>query len=48
MEKEDVYRIAKEVARQEIETILPIHGEIVDLKYAVKQLIEAQLSTDKG
>ncbi|HON71859.1 MAG TPA: hypothetical protein PK512_00840 [bacterium] len=46
VEKEDVYRIAREVVRQEIEAVLPIHSEIVDLKSAVRELAQAQSKTE--
>jgi len=43
---EQIIRIARETARQEIDTKLPIHEEILDLKSAVKELTEAQKRTE--
>lgn len=42
-----VIHIVKEIVNQEFETKLPIHREIVDLKSAVKELIEAQKRTEE-
>lgn len=42
-----VIRIVKEIVNQEFEAKLPIHGEIVDLKSAVKELTEAQKRTEE-
>ncbi len=44
---EQIIRIARETARQEIDTKLPIHEEILDLKSAVKELTEAQRRSEE-
>jgi len=46
-ELEEIFSIAREVARQEIEARLPIHKDIIDLKEAIEKLTGAQLKTEE-
>jgi hypothetical protein len=45
---EQVIRIVREIVKQEIDTKLPIHKEILDLKSVVKELAEAQKRTEES
>jgi DNA repair exonuclease SbcCD ATPase subunit len=47
IEREEIYRIAREVARQEFESVFPIYREIDDLKSTVKELVEAQVKSEE-
>ncbi|MGC8972548.1 MAG: chordopoxvirus fusion protein [bacterium] len=44
---EQIIRIVREIVRQEIDTRLPIHEEILNLKSAVNELAEAQRRTEE-
>ncbi|MCX7942276.1 MAG: hypothetical protein N2516_04170, partial [Dictyoglomaceae bacterium] len=46
-ELEYLLQMMREIIKQEIDTRIPIHAEIVDLKLAVKELIEAQRKTEE-
>jgi multidrug efflux pump subunit AcrA (membrane-fusion protein) len=47
IEREEIYRIAREVVKQELDTLLPISKEVSDLKIVVQELVQAQIKTEK-
>jgi len=47
IEREEMYRIAREVVKQELDILLPVSREISDLKIAIQELIQAQIRTEK-
>lgn len=44
IEREEIYRIAREILKQELETLLPISRELSDLKIVVKELAQARIA----
>jgi len=47
IEREEIYRIAREVVKQELDILLPVSREISDLKIVVHELVQAQVRTEK-
>ncbi len=46
IEREEIYRIAREVLKQELEILLPIDREVSELRVAIKELVQAQARTE--
>lgn len=46
IEREEIYRIAREVLKQELEILLPIDREVSELRSAIKELTQAQTRTE--
>lgn len=47
IEREEIYRIAREILKQELETLLPISRELNDLKIVVKELAQVQVKSEE-
>ncbi|MBC7319692.1 chordopoxvirus fusion protein [bacterium] len=47
IEREEIYRIAREVLKQELEILLPIDREVSELRGAIKELTQAQAKSEE-
>ncbi|MCX7795786.1 MAG: chordopoxvirus fusion protein [bacterium] len=47
IEREEIYRIVREVLKQELEILLPIDREVSELRLAVRELTQAQAKSEE-